>query len=146
VSPFDNALAVGQIEAAYTTLLERPIASPHGSFSSAHLAKDGKEHPRIVSLGGDHTIVCNHTAFRQIFPLTDAQVLPILRSLHKVYGPVSVVHFDAHLDTWPAVGYPGSNSAQGEVTHGTFFWVAAREGLMSNNSIHAGIRCKFNVR
>ncbi|KAF8486711.1 Arginase/deacetylase [Gautieria morchelliformis] len=128
VSPFDNALAVEQIEAAYTTLLERPIASQkQGTFSSAHLARDGKEHPRIISLGGDHTIV-----------------LPILRSLHKVYGPVSVIHFDAHLDTWPGVGYPGSNSAQAEVTHGTFFWVAAREGLMSNNSIHAGIRCKLN--
>jgi len=25
------------------------------------------------------------------------QVLPILRSLHKIYGPISVIHFDAHL-------------------------------------------------
>lgn len=25
------------------------------------------------------------------------QVLPILRSLYKVYGPISVIHFDAHL-------------------------------------------------
>ena len=59
MSPFDNALAIQQIEAAYTTLIERPIASQEeGSFSSAHLAKDGKEHPRIISLGGDHTIVC----------------------------------------------------------------------------------------
>lgn len=33
-----------------------------------------------ISLGGDHTIV-----------------LPILRSLHKIYGPISVIHFDAHL-------------------------------------------------
>lgn len=24
-------------------------------------------------------------------------MLPILRSLHKVYGPISVIHFDAHL-------------------------------------------------
>lgn len=64
VSPFDNALAVDQIEAAYTTLLERPVASQQqGMFSTAHLAKDGKEHPRLVSLGGDHTIVCTMISF-----------------------------------------------------------------------------------
>lgn len=40
------------------------------------------EHPRIVSLGGDHSIV-----------------LPILRSLKQVYGPISVIHLDSHLDT-----------------------------------------------
>jgi hypothetical protein len=65
VSPFDNALAIGQIEAAYTTLLERPVASQQqGTLSTAHLAKDGQEHPRIISLGGDHTIVCNLTSYR----------------------------------------------------------------------------------
>ncbi len=79
------------------------------------------------SLGGDHTIV-----------------LPILRSLNKVYGPVSVIHFDAHLDTWPA--YAGSISEQSRVTHGTFFYIANEEGLMTNTSVHAGIRCKLAVR
>lgn len=78
------------------------------------------------SLGGDHTIV-----------------LPILRSLNKVYGPVSVIHFDAHLDTWPA--YAGSTSEQSRVTHGTFFYLANEEGLMTNTSVHAGIRCKLAV-
>lgn len=69
VSPFDNALAIDQIEAAYTTLLERPIASQkQGNLSLAHLAKDGKEHPKIVSLGGDHTIVCNHSFLTDILP------------------------------------------------------------------------------
>ncbi|EEB90388.1 hypothetical protein MPER_11413, partial [Moniliophthora perniciosa FA553] len=81
-------------------------------------------HPRIVTLGGDHTIV-----------------LPILRSLYKIYGPVSVIHFDAHLDTWPS--YAGSTTDQSRITHGTFFYLANEEGLMSNQSIHAGIRCKL---
>ena len=71
-------------------------------------------------MGGDHTIV-----------------LPILRALNKVYGPVSVIHFDAHLDTWPA--YPGTSSEQSRVTHGTFFYLAHEEHLMSNTSVHAGI-------
>lgn len=68
-------------------------------------------------------------------------MLPILRSLNKVYGPVSVIHFDAHLDTWPA--YPGTSTEQSRVTHGTFFYLAREEGLMTNTSIHAGIRCKL---
>lgn len=77
-------------------------------------------------MGGDHTIV-----------------LPILRALNKVYGPVSVIHFDAHLDTWPA--YPGQASEQSRVTHGTFFYLAHEEHLMTNTSVHAGIRCKLTV-
>jgi arginase family enzyme len=76
-----------------------------------------------TSLGGDHTIV-----------------LPILRSLYKVYGPISVIHFDAHLDTW------GRWSPQESITHGSFFYIAAEEGLLSNTSVHAGIRCKMTVR
>ncbi|TCD68086.1 hypothetical protein EIP91_011539 [Steccherinum ochraceum] len=123
ISPFDNSLAVDQMEVAYSTLLARPVASetPTGL---AKFAKDGKEHPRIVTLGGDHTIV-----------------LPILRSLNKVYGPVSVIHFDAHLDTWGP--YPGRNTEQSRVTHGTFFRIAGEEGLMRDTNIHAGIRCKL---
>lgn len=112
VSPFDNALAVDQMEVAYATLLRRaPV-------------KSIRTHPRIVSLGGDHTIV-----------------LPILRALYKIHGPVSVIHFDAHLDTW--AGYPGQISEQSRVTHGTFFYLAHEEGLMTNQSIHTGIRCKL---
>lgn len=79
-----------------------------------------------IRMGGDHTIV-----------------LPILRALNKVYGPVSVIHFDAHLDTWPA--YPGQASEQSRVTHGTFFYLAHEEKLMTNTSVHAGIRCKLAV-
>ncbi|KAH9944277.1 Arginase/deacetylase [Epithele typhae] len=127
VNPFDNALAVDQMEVAYSTLLDRaPTSSDVSGVASVtqRFSKDGKAHPRIVSLGGDHTIV-----------------LPILRSLNKVYGPVSVIHFDAHLDTWPA--YPGPGSEQSRVTHGTFFYLAKEEGLMTNTSIHAGIRCKL---
>ncbi|KIY50652.1 Arginase/deacetylase [Fistulina hepatica ATCC 64428] len=122
VSPFDNALAVDQMEVAYSTLLRRHKAHLTGNQP---FGLDGVEHPRIVSLGGDHTIV-----------------LPILRALHKVYGPISVIHFDAHLDTWPA--YQGTTSDQSRVTHGTFFYLAQEEGLMSNHSIHAGIRCKLS--
>ena len=44
-------------------------------------------------------------------------------------------------DTW----YPGTVTGQARITHGTFFYVAREEGLLSNTSIHAGIRCKLLV-
>lgn len=94
VSPFDNALAIDQMETAYSTLLARSVAD-HASVEDGtalkssvtqRLSNDGIAHPRIITLGGDHTIV-----------------LPILRSLYKTYGPISVIHFDAHLDTWSSM-------------------------------------------
>lgn len=42
----------------------------------------GRTLPRIITLGGDHTIT-----------------LPLLRSINRAYGPVTVIHFDSHLDT-----------------------------------------------
>ncbi|KAI0295015.1 Arginase/deacetylase [Russula brevipes] len=123
VSPFNNALALDQMEVAYSTLLQRdvPQADRERTIGSTRrFAKDNREHPKIVSLGGDHTIV-----------------LPILRSLNKVYGPISVIHFDAHLDTWA----PWDERER--ITHGSFFYVAREEGLLSNASVHAGIRCKM---
>ncbi|KAL9716388.1 hypothetical protein Ac2012v2_000835 [Leucoagaricus gongylophorus] len=127
LNPFDNALAVDQMEVAYSSLLARTPGTIKKDVS-AHFgrtaAKDGSIRPKIVTLGGDHTIV-----------------LPILRSLYKIYGPISVIHFDAHLDTWPS--YQGQLTEQSRVTHGTFFYLANEEGLIANNSVHAGIRCKL---
>ena len=70
-----------------------------------------------MTLGGDHTIA-----------------LPILRALHKKFGPIAVIHFDAHLDTWDT--YYGA-----PYTHGTPFRRAAEEGLLDLEScLHVGIR------
>jgi agmatinase len=49
----------------------------------------------------------------------------------------------AHLDTWSPVSYPGTIGHAGEVNHGTFFWKAGTEGLLGNNNVHVGIRCKM---
>lgn len=71
----------------------------------------------ILVLGGDHTIA-----------------LPVLRSLAATHGPVALVHFDAHLDTWGT--YFGA-----DITHGTPFRQASEEGLIDQNrSVHVGIR------
>jgi agmatinase len=73
--------------------------------------------PHLLTLGGDHTIA-----------------LPLLRSFAAVHGPVAVVHFDAHLDTWDT--YFGAS-----VTHGTPFRRASEEGLLDRSGcIHVGIR------
>lgn len=72
---------------------------------------------RLVSLGGDHTVA-----------------LPLLRAMHAKHGPVTLVHFDAHLDTWDT--YFGA-----AYTHGTPFRRAAEEDLLDPEScLHVGIR------
>jgi agmatinase len=81
ISPYDNSLAYSQIEAAYTSLLSRPVSS-HALennlvVGSKGQALDGKEHPKIITLGGDHSVV-----------------LPVLRSLKAVYGEISVIVSD----------------------------------------------------
>ncbi|HLU96214.1 MAG TPA: agmatinase, partial [Thermobifida alba] len=72
---------------------------------------------RVVTLGGDHTIA-----------------LPLLRAVHRVHGPVALLHFDAHLDTWDTYfGEP--------YTHGTPFRRAVEEGILDTEALsHVGIR------
>ena len=72
---------------------------------------------KLLSIGGDHTVA-----------------LPLLRSVHRDHGPVAVLHFDAHLDTWDT--YFGA-----AYTHGTPFRRASEEGLIDpERSMHVGIR------
>jgi agmatinase len=72
---------------------------------------------KIMTLGGDHTIA-----------------YPILKSLHAKHGPIAVIHFDAHLDTWDT--YFGA-----PLTHGTPFRRASEEGIIDLEScLHVGIR------
>ncbi len=70
-----------------------------------------------VVVGGDHTVT-----------------LPILRALSESGGPVAVVHFDAHLDTWE--GYFGSS-----YTHGTWLRRAVEEDLIiADRTFQIGLR------
>jgi agmatinase len=78
------------------------------------LTSDGA---RLVTIGGDHTIA-----------------LPLLRAAAERHGPVALLHFDAHLDTWDT--YFGA-----EFTHGTPFRRAVEEGLLDTEAIsHVGTR------
>ncbi len=76
-----------------------------------------RQNGHFIGIGGDHTIA-----------------LPLLRAVHERWGPVAVVHFDAHLDTWDT--YFGA-----DITHGTPFRRAAEEGLLApDRSVHVGTR------
>ena len=74
---YDNAWAIQQIEEGHNSVLMR---KPFTDAEKYGLSKAGKTLPRIITLGGDHTIT-----------------LPLLRSINRAYGPVTVIHFDSHL-------------------------------------------------
>src|SRR5215212_1853238 len=71
----------------------------------------------IIALGGEHGIT-----------------LPLLRALTKKTGPVGLIHFDAHVDTWP------ENFGQ-TYGHGSIFYHAINEKLVDpSRMIQIGIR------
>ncbi len=68
----------------------------------------------LFSLGGDHFIS-----------------LPLLRAHAKKYGPIALIHFDAHSDTW----------VDEDLNHGTMFYHAIQEGIIDvERSIQIGLR------
>ncbi|ANW33666.1 agmatinase [Ketogulonicigenium vulgare] len=70
-----------------------------------------------ITLGGDHFIT-----------------LPILRAYAEKFGPLSVIHFDAHSDLW-------QDDDPDRIDHGTFMYKAVREGLVDvSRSLQIGIR------
>ncbi len=113
VSPFETAQVVdaGDIAANPFDIRE---AIDTVQAAALDLTGDGT---RLVTVGGDHTIA-----------------LPLLRAAAERHGPVALVHFDAHLDTWDT--YFGA-----EYTHGTPFRRAVEEGLLDTEALsHVGTR------
>jgi agmatinase len=75
--------------------------------SLALIERQAEAHPHLVTLGGEHGIT-----------------LPLLRALTRRVGvPLALVHFDAHLDTWP-------ESFGQRFSHGQPFFHAIEEGLV----------------
>jgi len=73
--------------------------------------------PGLLTMGGDHFIS---------YPLIKAHV-------KKHGGPLSLLHFDAHSDTWA--------DEDGRIDHGTMFYFAAKEGLLDPaTSVQIGLR------
>ncbi|KAK4168902.1 arginase family-domain-containing protein [Cladorrhinum sp. PSN259] len=121
VTSYDNTYALRQIEEGHYSILSR---KPKTDSDKPGPSIKGTTLPRVITLGGDHTIT-----------------LPLLRSINRAYGPVTVIHFDSHLDTWRPKVFGGSPSEVASVNHGTYFYHASQEGLLRNDTnIHAGIR------
>ncbi|SGZ50115.1 CIC11C00000003543 [Sungouiella intermedia] len=117
VTPMDNTLAFKQMTLGFEELLLE-----HTSSNST------EQPPRYVALGGDHSVL-----------------LPHIRALHKLYGPLNIIHFDAHLDTWKPDKYPSFwHTHQSELNHGLMLWKAYEEGLTTKHNVHAGIRTKLS--
>ena len=74
---------------------------------------------KTLSIGGDNFVT-----------------MPLLRAVHQQRGPVALVHFDAHTDTY---------KESSEFDHGGMFYFAPQEGLIDTaHSIQLGIRTEYN--
>jgi agmatinase len=73
---------------------------------------------KMLTFGGDHYVT-----------------YPLLLAHAERYGkPLSLIHFDAHCDTWP-------DASAHSMNHGTMFYKAVREGLIDpEHSVQVGIR------
>ena len=70
-----------------------------------------------IAMGGDHSVS-----------------LPILEAHAEVHGPMALVQFDAHSDTWP-------DEDGSRIDHGTMFGKGIRAGVIdADRSIQVGIR------
>ncbi|GLY53271.1 agmatinase [Lentzea sp. NBRC 102530] len=113
VSPFERVQVVDAGDIAVNPFhIGEAIETIEGAATD--LQADGT---KLVTIGGDHTIA-----------------LPLLRAVSRVHGPVALLHFDAHLDTWDTYfGEP--------YTHGTPFRRAVEDGVLDTEALsHVGTR------
>ena len=91
----------------------------HGDIQGTLTAIEAQAKPlrHLVALGGDHTVT-----------------LALLRALAARTGPLALVHFDAHVDTWP-------DSFGQRFGHGSPFYHAIEERLIDpKRTVQIGIR------
>ena len=93
----------------------------------AHAAAILSQDVALLSLGGDHFVT-----------------YPVLKAHAEIHGPVSLIHFDAHSDTW--------EDPDERIDHGTVFFRAAEDGIVvPARSVQIGLRtynegdCGFNI-
>jgi agmatinase len=94
--------------------LHSPLTIPEAIEAEARAIVDADVH--LFALGGDHFITW-----------------PLLKAHAAKHGPLALVQFDAHQDTWPDDGK--------KLSHGSFVARAVREGIVNpDRSIQIGIR------
>ncbi len=100
----------GDCQLAYSRVWENPERI---ETEAAELIANGAY---LLSLGGDHFVTW-----------------PLLKAHAEKYGPLALIQFDAHQDTWADDGE--------EISHGNFVTRAVREGIIDpDRSIQIGIR------
>ncbi len=122
--PFDKLAVVDYGDCYFD--FGRPESVP--DEIEAHVASIIDEGPGLLSIGGDHFVT-----------------YPLLKAHAKKFGaPISLLHFDAHSDTWV--------DEDGRIDHGTMFYHATRQGLIDpTTSVQIGLRTRnpdclgFNV-
>ena len=117
IHPYFNVSPLDRLGDAGDMLL--PNASPLQDVRRAIEAQAAvlMAQAHCVFLGGDHSVT-----------------LPLLRALRARHGPLALIHFDAHCDTWEDhFGEPSG--------HGTWTYEALQEGLVDKHkTVQIGIR------
>jgi len=111
--PFDKLAVVDYGDCVFD--FGRPELVP--AVIEEHASTIIEQGPGLLTLGGDHFVA---------YPLLQAHA-------KKFGGPISLLHFDAHSDTWA--------DEDGRIDHGTMFYHAAREGIVDpGTSVQIGLR------
>ncbi|KAK2597483.1 hypothetical protein N8I77_012265 [Diaporthe amygdali] len=114
--PFDKLQAIHDLQKGWDSIAARKVRN-----------KSNGTIPRIVSIGGDHTIS-----------------LPAIRALYQSWGRVTVLHFDSHLDSWDPKQLGGGLTKYSEITHGSMFHILHEEGFIAEHgNMHLGSRSKL---
>lgn len=102
---------IGDLAFDYARVADFPAAL------QAHITRILDAGVASLVLGGDHYIT-----------------YPILKAYAAKYGPLSLIQFDAHTDTW-------ADDDEGRIDHGTMFYKAVKGGLVvPERSVQIGIR------
>ncbi|GMF09019.1 unnamed protein product [[Candida] boidinii] len=118
--PFDNRVALNQLYRGSRVIHNHQV-----------LNSTKYDRPRIITLGGDHTIT--------LMGLKSA-----FETFHDSNDKISVIHFDSHIDTWDPNVLGGGISNYAGLNHGTFLHYAAEAGYINkNSSLHVGIRAPY---
>ncbi|MEZ5552104.1 MAG: agmatinase [Pseudomonadales bacterium] len=85
---------------------------------TAHAERILSASKTLITLGGDHFVT-----------------LPLLRTAHRHFGELALLHFDAHTDT---------EASTTKYYHGAMFYHAENEGLIDpGHSVQIGIRTEY---
>jgi agmatinase len=110
--PFERLHVVDYGDCAFDHGRPEGVPAEIEAFAKDILAQD----TTMLTLGGDHFIT-----------------YPLLKAHAAVHGPLSLIHFDAHSDSWP--------DQTGRIDHGTMFFHAAKEGIVDPaRSVQIGLR------